>query len=95
MAIGTHFAARLATKLGMLAAADAERIVRVARALGLAVLRPGFDVARALELMKKDKKATGGALRLVLPRGVGRVEVVSGVAEDVVRRELEAFAALA
>ncbi len=93
VAIGTCFAARLAVKLGMLSANDEARIVKVARALGLPVARPGFDSTRALELMKKDKKATGGSLRLVLPRGVGRVEVVSNVEESLVRRELEAFSA--
>jgi 3-dehydroquinate synthase len=93
VAIGTHFAARVALKLGLLPASGLERIVACARSLGLPVTR-GFDAARALELMKKDKKAVGGALRLVLPRGIGRVEVVASVADDLVRGELEAFAKL-
>lgn len=92
VAIGTHFAALVARRLDLLSLRDLERIVQCARSLGLPVTRPGFDPSRALELMKKDKKSLGGKLRLVLPRGIGRVELVDSVPEDVVRGALEAFA---
>jgi 3-dehydroquinate synthase len=91
VAIGTCFAARVARSLDMLAASDLERIVALARSLGLPVARPGFDAGRALDLMKRDKKARGGKLRLVLPRAIGKVEVALTVSEELVRTELEAF----
>jgi 3-dehydroquinate synthase len=94
VAIGTCFAAHLGVRLGLLAAAERDRMIAVARSLGLPVARPGFDAVRALELMKKDKKAVGGKLRLVLPRSIGRVEVVDAVPEHVVRAELDVFSLL-
>lgn len=88
VAIGIHFAFRLARRLGLSDGRDGKRVLACATSLGLPVARR-FDAARALELMKKDKKALGGKLRLVLPRAIGRVEVVESVPEDVVLSELE------
>jgi 3-dehydroquinate synthase len=91
VAIGIHFALRLARRVGF--APPTERVLACARSLGLPLTRR-LDPGRALELMKKDKKARGGKLRFVLPREIGRVEIVDSVPEDAVRAELEAFAAL-
>ena len=76
---------------GLLDGGVAERIVAVARALGLAVSRPGLSPPRALELMRRDKKAQRGQLRFVLPRAIGRSELVQ-LADDVVLDELKRFA---
>jgi 3-dehydroquinate synthase len=94
VAVGVHFACRLAVRMGMLEAGVLERVLACASALGLPVTRRGFAPEKALSLMKKDKKARGGKLRLVLPRAIGRVEVVSDVDERVVSEELAAFATL-
>jgi 3-dehydroquinate synthase len=42
-----------------------------------------------LPLMRTDKKNEGGALRLVLVRGIGEAFLSDGVAEDVVAGFLE------
>ena len=34
--------------------------------------------------MRLDKKSLGDRVRLVLPRGIGQIEVVEGLPEDVV-----------
>jgi 3-dehydroquinate synthase len=40
-----------------------------------------MDAQALLELMRLDKKNTAGKLRFILWRGIGRAEIVSGVAE--------------
>jgi 3-dehydroquinate synthase len=92
VAIGIHFAFRLARRLGLAPESELSRVRACAARLGLSVARR-FDPARALELMKKDKKARAGELRLVLPHAIGRVALVDGVPEAMIRAELEAFAA--
>jgi 3-dehydroquinate synthetase len=39
-------------------------------------------------LMRVDKKSAGGAIRFVLPAAIGRVELVDGVDEALVRKTL-------
>ena len=43
----------------------------------------GVDRAALLPLMRADKKNEGGAVRLVLSRGIGDAFLSEGVAEDV------------
>jgi 3-dehydroquinate synthase len=42
-----------------------------------------------IRAMHRDKKSTAGSLRFVLPDRIGRVELVSGVAEKEVLAALE------
>jgi 3-dehydroquinate synthase len=82
VAIGMLLAARLSERLGMSGAADTARLRRLLEALGLPTAVPaGMDPQQLLALMRLDKKNTAGTLRLILWRGVGRAEIVSGVAE--------------
>ncbi len=46
---------------------------------------PAWRAADLLDVMRRDKKAVGGALRFVLPTTLGHVELVSGVADALVR----------
>jgi 3-dehydroquinate synthase len=93
VAVGLHFAARLALRQGLLPASVLERILAVASVLGLPTTRRGLPVERALELMAKDKKARAGSVRFVLPRAIGSCEVAQ-VPGDVLRSSLEEFARL-
>jgi 5-deoxy-5-amino-3-dehydroquinate synthase len=90
LAIGLVFAALLARRLGRIDDGRVATHVELVSAEGLpTALPPGSDPELLLELMARDKKATGG-LTFVLdgPRGV---EVVPGVAVDDVRAALDAM----
>ena len=82
VAVGMLLAARLSERLGMGAAADTARLQRLLEQLGLPVaIPPGMDAQQLLALMRLDKKNTAGSLRLILWRGIGKAEIVDGVAE--------------
>jgi 3-dehydroquinate synthase len=82
VAIGMVQAARLSARLGLAPAADGARLARLLARFGLPVtLDPAIDPQRLLGHMRLDKKATGAGLRFVLWRGIGRAELVAGVAE--------------
>jgi 3-dehydroquinate synthase len=88
--LGMLVACELARLRGMSAdAADALRNT-MAR-LGLPLTRGGLDAAALWEIMQHDKKARGGAVRMVLPVAVGRVEIVADVRADEVRQALRAI----
>lgn len=80
VAIGMVCAAVLSARLGLAPAADAERLADILERLGLPTSVPcDCDAASIIAAMALDKKATADGLRLVLWRGVGRAEIVSGV----------------
>ena len=79
VAIGMLLAARLSSVLDRAPIADAHRLATLLSAFGLPVTPPPSDPQRLLELMRLDKKNLAGTLRLILWRGIGRAEVVSGV----------------
>jgi len=84
VAIGLVFAARLARRLGRVgddAVAEHERVVS---AYGLPARLPGgSDPEQLVQVMERDKKATGGGLTFVLA-GPQRLEVVPNVPEQAV-----------
>ncbi len=82
VAIGMLAAARLSAALRMADTADADRLHTLLNRFGLPTKIPGdLDDTQLLALMRLDKKAKSGKLRLILWRGVGRAEIVSGVAD--------------
>jgi 3-dehydroquinate synthase len=94
VAVGGAFALRLAEAHGWLPAAEAGRCLAVARGLGLPVTpAEPVDADAALGLMARDKKAEGGQLRWVLPRGIGDCAVADDVPADLVRELLNGFQA--
>jgi 3-dehydroquinate synthase len=91
VAIGMRLAAQLSERLGMSAPPDTARLQRLLEKLGLPVtIPPGMEPAQLLALMRLDKKNSAGQLRLILWRGIGRAEIVAGVAEAQVLATLEA-----
>lgn len=82
VAIGMVLAARLSQQLGMSTQEDTQRLQRLLDAIDLPTAVPvGFDADQLLALMRLDKKNTAGTLKLILWRGIGRAEIVSGVNE--------------
>ncbi len=96
VAIGMRLAAQLSERLGMSQPVDSARLQRLLERVGLPTeIPPGMDPQQLLALMRLDKKNTAGTLRLILWRGVGRAEIVSGVAEaDILAVLQDATAAL-
>jgi 3-dehydroquinate synthase len=91
VAIGMACAARLARLLGRIGDDVVARQDRLLAAFGLPT-DPGAAGPLAsdelLPIMARDKKASGGRLRFVLPDRIGRVELVAGVEPDLVRQSL-------
>ncbi|MCK7595012.1 3-dehydroquinate synthase [Pseudomarimonas salicorniae] len=82
VAIGMVCAARLSARLGRAPEADAARLAVLLDRMGLPIAPPpGLDPERLLAHMRLDKKNLSGALRLILWRGTGQAELVSGVDE--------------
>ena len=82
VAIGMLLAAQLSERLGMSEPADTARLEQLLHKLRLPTVIPtSMDAQALLELMRLDKKNTAGKLRFILWRGIGRAEIVSGVAE--------------
>ncbi len=91
VAVGMVLAAQLSQQLGMGTLDDTLRLQRLLDTLGLPTdVPPGMDPQQLLVLMRLDKKNTAGTLRLILWRGIGRAEIVSGVAEEAVLDVLQA-----
>lgn len=89
VSIGMVGAAMLAEKME-LGPPLSERTAHLLSAFGLPTrLPPEFAHEELLEIMRRDKKAKGGAHTFVLPRKVGRVEIVHGVAEPLIRQVLQ------
>ena len=86
VAIGMVLAARLSVQLGLALAQDGARLRALLAALELPTQPPSALPADALlAAMRLDKKNRGGALRLILWRGIGRAFIAEGVDEAAVR----------
>jgi 3-dehydroquinate synthase len=84
--VGMIAACEIAVALNVLPAADAERVAAAVHNVGR--LPSARDIApdAVLEAMTRDKKATGGKIRFILPRGVGDVGEYPAPDADVIRR---------
>jgi 3-dehydroquinate synthase len=91
VAVGMVLAFDLSADLGLCAHDDARRVRDHLAALGLptTIAETGVERNALLPLMRTDKKNAGGALRLVLTRGIGDAFLSEGVAEEVVAAFLE------
>ncbi len=88
VAVGLGLAFRLSARLGLCAAADAERVVAHVASCGLpaelAMLNRRFSAARLLGHMRRDKKTRDGRLTFILARGIGAAFSSRDVAEAAV-----------
>jgi 3-dehydroquinate synthase len=93
VAAGTILAARLSERMGLLNAAQVERVVRLLNRAGLPTEAPDLGEARYLELMGHDKKVEDGKLRLVLLKAPGNAFVTSDFRPADLRQVLAGAAA--
>ncbi len=92
VAYGMLFALRLAGRHGGVSDELDRRLRRLLRRLEMPPL-PALSAAALGEFFSRDKKATEGGLTWVLPRALGRGEMVSDIAPGDVLDELAAFLA--
>ncbi len=90
VALGMLAATEISRELGKIDRGSAARIGRLIRSLGFPIKIRGARLSAVLRAMSHDKKWSRGQA-WVLPTGIGRAAVVSGVPENLVRRVLRSF----
>jgi 3-dehydroquinate synthase len=94
VSLGMVVEARMAHARGLLPTAELDRVVALLRRVGLptnaADLPAPLDAEALLRATEKIRLARGGALRWVLPLGLGRTAIVDAVAEAELRAALAA-----
>lgn len=88
---GMIVATRLAVGIHRLADGEAARITTLVSRVGPRPSLSGISAAELVKIMRADKKARGGRLRLVTPRRIGRVEVTESIPERLVGRVRQAL----
>jgi 3-dehydroquinate synthase len=80
VAWGMIAAAKISAEMGLCESRVYQRIVTATRAWG-SLPKVNVQTAKALKLMQSDKKAEAGSVHFVLPREIGKVEIVNNVPE--------------
>ncbi|MDD5136690.1 MAG: 3-dehydroquinate synthase [Candidatus Omnitrophica bacterium] len=89
VAIGMAAAADMASALKMISPGDAGRIKALIKKCGLPLRAKGLSVSKIYGSIAHDKKFIRGRNRLVLPAGIGKVRVVEGVPERVIKEAIK------
>jgi 3-dehydroquinate synthase len=90
VAAGMVHAARLAEKIGLLRGDLGPRQKGLLEAFSLPTnVQSAWPTDDLIAVMKRDKKATAGRMRFILPTRIGEVKLVDDVAESLVRDVLE------
>jgi 3-dehydroquinate synthase len=85
VAIGIRVACELARARGKLGKGDVARIAKCLAALSLPVAWPAdIEPESIRRFLMSDKKALGGALRVVLPTAIGRVVIATAAVDEVI-----------
>jgi 3-dehydroquinate synthase len=88
VSIGMAMICRAAWSRGLLASADCEAVIALLRDYGLPT-ETEYTVGELYDTLLLDKKITGGKLHLIVPRAIGRCDIVP-VGPDELRSWLEA-----
>jgi 3-dehydroquinate synthase len=91
--LGMLMAADLSCKLGLIDRAVEERVRALVERAGLPTEPPKIGAARALELMRMDKKVLAGKVRLVLLEKLGRAVVVDQYPQETLEATLSEYLA--
>lgn len=89
IAIGMVAAARISLAMGIMPAGEADRISSLIGSCGLPTRVKGPAFSDIYKAHLHDKKFANSQNRFVLPRRIGRVRVVEGVNEDIVRKAIK------
>ena len=88
VAAGMVLAARTSAELGELDPSQLHRIERLLVRAGLPVEAPDLGFERWLALMGHDKKVESGAIRFILPRGIGAAFIHGSVPRKLLQQVL-------
>jgi 3-dehydroquinate synthase len=89
VSIGMAAAGLIARQMGMWSDDDQLQLLSTLQVMGLPIHIPArvkVSSDRFWKAIKKDKKNVGGQMRFVVPRRLGKVEVISGIPERMVRQ---------
>lgn len=90
VAVGMILAAKTSAIMGLIDAAQVDRIISLIKQFDLPLNSPDdMRYANYAEHMQLDKKVLNGKLRLVLPTSIGSSELFDNVSETVLRRVIE------
>ncbi|HTL51340.1 MAG TPA: 3-dehydroquinate synthase [Planctomycetota bacterium] len=93
VAVGMALAGNLAATMGLWQPSEQARLLKLMDAFGLNYRFPIPGVALAtadlMEAMTRDKKVRNGRLRLILPEGMGQVQLHDAIAVDAVKKTWE------
>jgi 3-dehydroquinate synthase len=89
VAAGMVCASRLAERRGLIARELTERQIRLLQAFSLPTAPESWPIDGLMQIMRKDKKATDGRMRFILPTKLGEVALFDDVPEAEVRAVLE------
>jgi len=87
VAWGMIAATKISIEIGLCDSAVYARIVKATRAWG-PLPKVTVQTAKALKLMQSDKKTEAGTVHFVLPREIGKVEIVKDVPESAIAAAL-------
>jgi 3-dehydroquinate synthase len=90
VAIGMQMAARLAVDLRLTEVSLLAKQTELLRSCELPITLAEADPDAMLPVMMRDKKVAHGKLRFILPREIGKVELVGDIDPSAVRRAIEA-----
>ena len=84
-------AADLSMRLGWLSGTDASHVKKVLQNYGMPVVPPAdIEEQQYLDIMLSDKKARAGKIHFILLRAIGRAEITSDVAPEILSQTLNA-----
>ncbi len=87
VAWGMIAATKISAEMGFCESSIHDRIVHATRAWG-SLPKVNVQTAKALKLMQSDKKTEAGTVHFVLPREIGKVEIVRNVPERAITAAL-------
>ncbi|MFH1665580.1 MAG: 3-dehydroquinate synthase [Candidatus Omnitrophota bacterium] len=88
IAVGMVISGEIALRLNMLKAKDLDRIKQLIKKAGLPVNARGLKIKDILSAYGYDKKFVAGSNRFLLPRRIGRVEIISDIPGLLIRTVL-------
>lgn len=89
VAIGMASAVKLAYKLEMVTEVEVQQQMELVSSLGLPTTFDNLKIDNMIAKTKQDKKVQDGQVRYILPNRIGEVEIISGIAEDLIAEVLE------
>ncbi|ADL13261.1 3-dehydroquinate synthase [Acetohalobium arabaticum] len=89
VAVGMVSAVKLAHKLEMVTETEVQKQQKLISSLGLPTTFDNFKIDNIIAKTRQDKKVQDGQVRYILPNQIGEVEIVSGIAKDLITEVLE------